>query len=79
MKVLKQITHPHLGITLFWWNQKYILKFEQADLEQTYKIREMDISGEAEVLELLDNEEFIKKITQRFAQMADDLNEALSF
>jgi hypothetical protein len=78
MKVLKQITHPHLGITLFWWNQKYILKFEQADLEQTYKIREMDISGEAEIMELLANEAFIKKINQRFSQMANDLNEVLS-
>ncbi|MCU0444892.1 MAG: hypothetical protein MUE85_08225 [Microscillaceae bacterium] len=79
MKVLKQISHPHLGITLYWWNQKYILKFEKDDLEQTYKIREMDISGEGEVLELIDNEEFIQKINHRFRQMADDLAQALSF
>lgn len=60
MKILAEIPHAQLRITLFAWNQKYILKFEQGALEQSYKISELDVTGEAEVLEIAQDEAFWK-------------------
>ncbi len=77
MKVIRQIFHESCQITLFWWNQKYLLKFENNNLEQTYKISELDFLEE-EVLQILNNEEFMQKVLERFKQMQTDLAEALT-
>ncbi len=77
MKVIRQISHESCQITLFWWNQKYLLKFENNNLEQTYKISELDFLEE-EVLQVLSNEEFMQKVLERFKQMQTDLAEALT-
>lgn len=76
MKVIKNIPHEQCSITLFWWNQKYILKFEKYHLEQTYKISELDYL-EQEVEALANNEQFVEKVLERFEQMYQDLNAAL--
>jgi hypothetical protein len=77
MKVIRQIFHESCQITLFWWNQKYLLKFENNNLEQTYKISELDFLEE-EVLQILNNKEFMQKVLERFKQMQTDLAEALT-
>jgi hypothetical protein len=75
MKVLRQLENPACRTTLFWWNNKYILKFETPFFEQTYKISEMDVTSETEVSEVIDSEEFMQKIIQRFKEMNQDWNE----
>jgi hypothetical protein len=72
MRVVAQIPHEILGITLFMWNQKYILKFELDNLEQTYKIHELDTTSEAEVRAIAENEVFIKQVMQRFEAMQQE-------
>jgi len=72
MRVIAQIPHPFLSITLFMWNQKYILKFELDNLEQTYKIHELDTAGEAEVRAVVENEAFVKQVVARFEAMQHD-------
>ena len=72
MRVISENTKENLKITLFSWNEKYILKFEQGLLEQTYKISQLDVYGEQEVLEILENEDFIKKINDNFEKMRAD-------
>jgi len=76
MKVIKSIPHPTCDITLFWWNQKYILKFEKNHLEQTYKISELDFL-EQDVEALIGNEGFIEGVLKRFEQMYQDLYKSL--
>lgn len=77
MKVIRQIFHESCQITLFGWNQKYLLKFENNNLEQTYKISELDFLEE-EVLQILSNKEFMQKVLERFKQMQTDLAEAFT-
>ncbi|GAB4125108.1 MAG: hypothetical protein OHK0045_08460 [Raineya sp.] len=77
MKLIRHIPHEACQITLFWWNQKYLLKFEKNNLEQTYKISELDFSEE-EVSQIPENKEFMKKILDRFKQMQRDLQEVLT-
>jgi len=59
-------------LTIFFWNQKYILKFEKKDFEQTFKISQLDILEE-EIEGLSQNKEFLKKIKARFQSMQEDI------
>jgi hypothetical protein len=47
--------------------------------EQTYKVKEMDVSSEEEIKGLLQNDEFMKKVRERFKGMSQDLYGALEF
>jgi hypothetical protein len=69
MRTLAELPHPDCKITIFGMNQKYIIKFEQGNLEQTYKIAEADIvDGVNGVFEILDAE-FVNKVLASFASM----------
>ncbi|HRH01424.1 MAG TPA: hypothetical protein PLI68_02295 [Bacteroidia bacterium] len=74
MRILAEIPHPACKITVFYMNQKYIVKFEKGNLEQSYKISELEyvISGVEDVKKLI-NDSFIHQIMQRFQQMQQDL------
>ena len=60
-------------------NQKYIVKFEQGSLEQSYKLSELDLSGGGvnDVFEILD-EEFIEAVVARFTEMRVNFSAAYS-
>lgn len=75
MRQLADIPHPEVKITLFSWNGKYLIKLEKGQLEQTYKVSEMDVTSDADVRALLD-EEFIQAAVGRFRQMREDLQAA---
>ncbi|MVZ62759.1 hypothetical protein [Sphingobacterium humi] len=69
MRVLAELPHPDCKITLFGMNQKYIIKFEQGSLEQSYKLAEADVVGGINgVFEMLD-EAFINEVLALFAHM----------
>lgn len=73
MRYLKDIPNSQYKISLFQWNGKYILKFEAGGhYEQTYKLDETEILAVEEIDAILD-EEFLKSVTQRFFQMARDV------
>lgn len=70
MRVVEDIAHPEMKITLLSWNGKYLLKFEKGDFEQTYKISEMDL-GDDDAAKALVDEEFLEGVTNRFQDMRD--------
>ena len=71
MRVVKEIPHPACKITVFSWNQKYLIKLEQGDFEQTFKVSELDIL-EQELDEIL-SEEFVSQAIERFSDMQKSL------
>ena len=76
MRIIAELPHPEFKISILNMNQKYIVKIEQATLEQSYKISEMDLTdGVNSIFELLD-EEFLKKVSARFAEMRKDYSDA---
>lgn len=77
MRVVVEIPHPHMKITVFSWNGKYLIKLEKGFLEQTYKISEMDVMGKEEIRKLLDDT-FMVNALQRFSEMGRDLQAAHS-
>ena len=69
MRILAELPHPDCKISIFGMNQKFIIKFEQGTLEQSYKIAETDIVGGVNgVFELLD-ETFIAEVLNHFSIM----------
>jgi hypothetical protein len=77
MKVVASYPHSEFNITIFAWNHKYLVKFEKDNLEQVYKISEYDLTGQEEIDTLLQNDDFLNTVAQRFEDMQEDLNEAL--
>ncbi|MFI5453168.1 hypothetical protein ACHMWN_13535 [Pedobacter sp. UC225_61] len=77
MRILAELPHPDCKITLFNMNQKYIVKFEQGQLEQSYKLSELDLSGGGanEIFQILD-EEFMTTVVKRFKSMRSDFSAA---
>lgn len=75
MRVVKEIAHPQCKITIFSWNNRYLIKLEQGTLEQTFKIDQYDIADEDELIRMID-EEFLKRALNRFLEMGQSLHEA---
>ena len=75
MRVVREISNPECKITIFSWNNRYLIKLEQGVLEQTYKISEHDLTGEDDLQTLLDAE-FLHQAIQRFQDMGQSLYEA---
>lgn len=76
MKQLADIPHPSCKITLFAWNNKYIVKIERGLLEQTYKVSELEVLGEDDVREMV-SEAFLEKVLLRFEAMQADWEMAM--
>lgn len=76
MRILKEIKHPSCKITLYAWNNRYIIKMEEGLLEQTFKVNEFDVTGEEDLEKLLDNA-FITQALARFQEMSHSLAAAL--
>lgn len=78
MRIVAELPHPDCKISIFSMNQKFIIKFEQGTLEQSYKISETDIIGGVNgIFELID-ESFIKQVVEQFGVMRKSFLEAYS-
>ncbi|RZF61928.1 hypothetical protein [Sphingobacterium corticibacterium] len=76
MRVIAELPHPDCKISIFSMNQKFIIKFEQGALEQSYKLAETDVIGGVNgVFELLD-ETFISQVVEQFKSMRKTFMEA---
>jgi hypothetical protein len=75
MRVVKEISHPDCKITVFAWNNRYLIKFEAGLMEQTFKIDQTDVTSEDELIRILDAE-FVQQTLTRFGDMAHALNNA---
>jgi len=74
MRVVAELPRPDCKITIFSMNMKFIIKFEQGVLEQTFKLSEMDVTdGINGVFQLLD-EEFVSSVVGRFKAMNNDFH-----
>ena len=69
MRILGQIPHPQLMISVFKSNNKFILKFEIGPFEQSYKFLESSEIDSLEAIQKIVTEEFIAKVFSVFDQM----------
>jgi hypothetical protein len=77
MRIVFEIPGEHMKTTVFSWNQKYLIKFEMAMYEQTYKVSEFDVTGDEDIRKLIEDETFKAQYMERFRQMHVELHGAL--
>ena len=76
MRIVGEIPHDVCKITLFSWNNRYLIKLELGLLEQTYKVNQFDITSEADLYKIVD-ERFINEALSRFEEMERNLQIAM--
>ena len=76
MRVIKEVMKGPVRISIFSWNNKFIVKLETGGLEQTFKLDELQLDSEDQV-ELLMSDKFIQEALQRFESMAQSVRNAL--
>jgi hypothetical protein len=76
MRIIGEIPHPDCRITLFHWNNRYIIKLEKDYLEQTFKIDQFDLSSEKDLSAIV-NDQFIQEAMDRFQAMDQSLRKSL--
>jgi hypothetical protein len=68
MRVVSEKMVGDLRISIFAWNNKYILKYELGPFEQTYKVSESDIIDEDSLNSFLEGE-FVEFVDKKFKEM----------
>ena len=76
MRVIGEIPHNQYKITLYNWNNRFIIKIEDGYLEQTFKIDQFELPGEAVLYKMVD-EDFLRQAASRFEDMHRSLGSAL--
>jgi len=69
MRTVAELPHPDFKITIFSMNQKFIIKFEQGTLEQTYKIAEQDVNDGVNGIFNMIDDDFSRVVKESFDQM----------
>lgn len=79
MRVIAEVPHPHFRITIFFMNQKYILKIEHGNFEQNYKISEFDytIGSEQDIVNMI-SPEFLTEVATIFNLMRTTISKPLA-
>ncbi|PSL06489.1 hypothetical protein [Cecembia rubra] len=72
MRVVKEFTKADIRISIYNWNNKFLIKFEQGPLEQTFKVSEMDILVEDDLDRFCEGD-FFDKVMIRFKEMGQSL------
>lgn len=76
MRIVGNIPHPLMKITVFVMNMKYSVKLEMGAMEQTFKIRESELVQTSEDISLLLDDTFIEECLNHFTAMNQSMSEA---
>lgn len=69
MRIIGDIDHPRMKITIMQHDGKLLLKFEKDLLEQTYKFRAGESLETASALKALIGDSFMGKVENMFHEM----------
>ena len=76
MKIVGNIPHPKMTITVFMMNEKYIVKFEAGPMEQVFKLSQGKVNGIEHVKKIVD-EQFQAEVLKKFGEMFETMRAAL--
>ncbi|MBN3581752.1 hypothetical protein JYB64_05090 [Algoriphagus aestuarii] len=68
MRVIQEFTQEEIRVSIFSWNNKYIIKYEFGPMEQTFKVSEMEVLEESD-LGIFWKGDFFQTVKQRFEEM----------
>lgn len=69
MRILGEIKHPRLKITILHMNNRISIKFENGQYEQTYKFREHDAIKSLQDCERMVDAEMLAEVEATFQKM----------
>ena len=72
MRVVKSFFIDDINVNIFEYNLKYIIKFENSDMEQTYKIDMMEVVDINDLILKIDKK-YIDVIKKNFKVMKSQL------
>lgn len=78
MRVLGYLDHPFLKITVFKTDTRLSVKFENGQMEQTYKFRPTEQTNSLNELRQLIDEVFLQTVISRFQEMEKDFQSTFS-
>ncbi len=76
MKIVGNIPHPQMTITVFIMNEKFIVKFEAGPMEQVYKLSQGKVAGMEHVQKIVD-EQFQSEVLKKFGEMFESMRGSL--
>lgn len=76
MRTVFEIPHSVYKITVFVWNEKYIIEIENGPFKQSFKIPMENVSSEEKVKKIID-EQFLELLDEQFQQMHDNFRRSL--
>jgi predicted HD phosphohydrolase len=76
MRIIGEIPHPQCKITLYHWNNRYVIKVEKGYFEQTFKVDQFELTSENDLHQLINNP-FMEEVVARFDAMEQSLALAL--
>lgn len=71
MRIVKELKIKEFKITVFFWNDKYLIKFEDGSNELTYKIKQLDLTSEKDLETFFVNERIVEKTKEAFLKMEE--------
>jgi hypothetical protein len=70
MRVIREFSVDEIKVSVFYMNQKFILKFEKGNFEQNYKLSELDFMVSSdEQLEIMVKDKMIEDVRATFEKM----------
>ena len=78
MRIVGEIPHPTLKITIFLHDSKYAVKFEAGLYEQTYKFRSGEALQSVEDIKAIIDADFMKQVQVMLPKMHQHKLEAIS-
>jgi len=78
MRIIGNIEHPILKITVFKMDNKFSVKFESGLYEQTYKFRSSDTIQGLEDIQKMVDAAFCSEVLQDFNRMHQRKNQAMA-
>jgi hypothetical protein len=70
MRVIREFSVDEIKVSVFYMNQKFIIKFEKGNLEQNYKLSELDFMVSSdEQLEMIVKDKMIEDVRATFEKM----------
>jgi len=76
MRIIDTIAHPHLRISVFEINDKYLVKVEGGPMEQVFKWDKSRVPS-LEMVKQLTDEIFLTEAYQRFNNMFESMQNTL--
>jgi hypothetical protein len=77
MRIIATIPHPQLKISVFLYNEKYIIELEAGQYKQVFKISADSVDGLEGVKALLSHE-LLEKSLDRFESMHADFKKSFN-